>query len=979
MIIEYHQPSEIKSVLKTYLSKQGEKPLFVFPSNVAADSWCDWAALNPAESCVQAVDLESFTAWDRFKGEFLSSKITDKTSIPSLLRKLFIRDLIHKNNMEQRLFKKIIPASDTDDATTYAFTDWLSGILPSLKLWHDAYEALPQSERREDDEDRDYQTIYREYSAFLDAHHFFEPAWERPEFTDRDRTVLLIYPELLEDFADYEEIFAKAGNIIAIRLPEEAPAPAAVYAFSDSRKELRRIILHLRELHDEKQVPWTDIALNVPDIETYAPYIKREFSKYCVPCQLRSGKPLTRNSAGSIFKQFSEAYNEQFSYTTIRALVQNEYIPWKESFKALRENLVREGNELRCLCAYKEDGIQKDSWLESLSNELSLRFYKNLTESIRAICAAATFENIYKAWGDFKRTFLEADDFSDEANRILGRCISELNDLRDLENNYIIPIGLSVGPCYDFFLSELNGKIYRQQESIDGVSIFPYKLAAAANFRYHFTIDASQKNLDIQYKKLSFLNTEKRERLLKDKTDINVSQAFIRLYAKHIPEGEVLFSYAEDSFQGFAIAHTALSVIKEDAYSALDEKDFIRAEEQKHPVLPAFSPRMQRSFKAWQARMQGFGTAEAYRVSAPLQEKIRQQLDDYALPSENKDCLKISQTDMKHFFPCPRRWLFSQVLRLREDSLDTRLMQRYDMGNIHHKMLELFMRDCAESGRKLPILQENGRFSDEEEADCRRKLAHYAESAITIGKLQYSALAQVTLSSQIPLLVDTIMNFLYRLCARPEKPDVLNSKTRIKGFGGFFVQGAELTYSAKSYYFGKIDCLLYEKNAAGRKQYAIIDYKNSASALPNASEVLPSSDGILGDFQMPLYVRLVEENNIRGDEREDIEAAYFYAIKEKGDLAAIDNYKGKAKDADGPERPKSFEVFKENTLPLFNEYTELFVRCVQEQRYEAHSVSGSKAKGDKLNVKTYEDCTACRFKGICSTTFTVAAKELQQR
>ena len=1000
MIIEYHQPSEIKTVLKAYLSKQGKKPLFVFPSNVAADSWCDWAVLHPEESGTEAVELENFTAWDKFKGEFLSTKISNKVSIPSLLRKLFIRNLIHKNNTEQQILKKIIPASTTDDATTYTFTDWLSRILTSLKLWHDAYEALPPSQRREDDEDRDYQTIYREYSTFLEKHHFFEPAWERPEFTDSDRAVLLIYPELLEDFADYEEIFAKAENITAIKLPKEFSAPVKAYSFSDSRKELRRILLHLRELHDEKHVPWTDMALNVPDIETYSPYIKREFGRYCVPCQLRSGKPLTCNSAGSIFKQFSEAYNGQFSYTTIRALVQNEYIPWKETFKEVRENLVREGNELRCLCAYKENGVQKDSWIESLSKKQEapaqtkgpLWFYKRLTDSIKAICTAARFEDIHKAWIDFKNYFLATDDFSDEANRILGRCISELNDLRDIENNYIIPLGLSTGPCYDFFLSELNGKIYRPQESIDGVSIFPYKLAAAANFPYHFTIDASQKNLDIQYKKLSFLNTEKRERLLKDKTDTNVSEAFIRLYAKNASAEEVLFSYSEDSFQGFAIAHTALSVIKEDGYSALDGKDFIRAEEETRIGLPAFSPRMQRSFKAWQARMKGFGTTEAYHASSPLQEKVRQhliakrQLADYALPAVSGDCIKLSQTDMRNFFPCPRRWIFSQVLRLREDSLDTRLMQRYDMGNIHHRMLELFMKDYADSGKALPVTQKNGRFSNEEEADCRERLTGYAKRAIAIHYLQCSALVQTTLSSQIPLLVDNIMRFLYRLCIKPEKPVEVNSKTGIKGFGSFFVKGAEIKYSAPAsdaqenslYYFGKIDCLLYEKNSSGRNQYALIDYKNSSSSLPDGSEALPSPDGILGDFQMPLYVRLVEENDIKGDEREHIEAAYFYSIKDDKLLAVIDDYKGKAKTVAGPERPKSYEVFQKDTLPLFKEYTDTFSRCIQNNHYEATSITGSRAKSSKLNTKSYKDCINCQFKCICRSTFTIAPNELPQ-
>ncbi|MCR4954984.1 MAG: hypothetical protein K6A43_13025, partial [Treponema sp.] len=136
MIIRSAEPSSIPAIISEFLGKKSDgscKPLFVFSSDVAVDSWTEWVVRNPQLSGVQAVALEDFTAWDKFKGNFLAGNITGKKCIPSLLRKLYVRSLIHQN-LQQHFIKKIVPSDSAEGA--YAFTDWLSKILPSLKLWH---------------------------------------------------------------------------------------------------------------------------------------------------------------------------------------------------------------------------------------------------------------------------------------------------------------------------------------------------------------------------------------------------------------------------------------------------------------------------------------------------------------------------------------------------------------------------------------------------------------------------------------------------------------------------------------------------------------------------------------------------------------------------------------------------------------------------------------------------------------------------
>ena len=998
MQLERRAPSEMKLILKEHLLQKGSAPLFVFPSNVALDSWVEWLVRHPEESGVQAVALECFTAWDRFKGSFLDTQLKDKTAIPSLLRKLFVRDLIHRNNTQERIFAKIIPWDKADSPLSYAFTDWLAKILPSLALWHEksaaaeAADAIPA-----DEEDGDYLRLYRAYRSFLDAHAFFEPSWERPRFSgSSNQDIVIFYPELLEDFADYEAVFAGIPQLTLIRLPEAGLPKPPVYKFQDSRKELRRLLLHLRTLHEEQGVPWTDIALSVPDIATYAPYIRRECKAYCVPCNLRAGAPLTQNSAGSVFSQISACVAADFSYDSVRALLQNEYVPWKAAYTDKKEALVRRGNEYRCLCSYREGGRLVDTWEESLTaadGDL-LAFYRTLKNDLSEICGAQSFAGIRTAWMIFRNRYLDTEAFSEEADRILGRCIAELDDFIEIEETYIQPLGLASGPRFSFFLSELESKIYKQQEAVSGISVFPYKLAAAAKFPYHFVIDASQRNLNIEYKRLSFLNTQKRRRLLADGSgtdmlDSNVSTAFIAMYAKDAPPGEVPFSFAEESFQGFAIAHTALT-IREGGYAELDERDFIRNEAADMLALRAgsgrrFTPAMQQAFRAWAQKTAPCGSGQKRESTDYLMRRAAFLLKRahnspvYGLTEEHAEAWKLSQTDMRMFYTCPRLWLFAQVLRIREDTLDTSLMQRYDMGTIHHRVLELFLNARMRSGEPLPVTdKQSGRFPDSTEAQLREEIAAFTQQAVhdASRELAQSYLAQTMLRSQTALIAQTIMDFLHLFCRAPEKPspDELNSHTGIAGFGGFSVQGAERCLSAPSQtpgvrYIGKLDCLLYEPGHPVR--YALIDFKNTAASMPAATASWTDSEGMLADFQIPVYATLVE-SNLCAQEAGLIEAAYFYAIKDGKRTLVIDAYRGAAKNSDSEsDTPKDATQFKAAAGKALESYAADFAGHLAAGEADALTPGSASAFVD---VKPYLQCVSCSYRSICRTTYTVGRR-----
>ena len=944
-------PEKLSSLFKEYLPDPNV--LFVFSTDVVMNSWIDWCVCHEEESGVAAVPLERFISWDKFKGQYASAEQADKNVIPSLLRKIFVSNLIRRNATE-KFFKKIINPDYAE--TAGSFTDWIAKILPSLKLWHDLMEKAGDTGAAGDEEDSDFEILYNEYKAFLQENNFFEPAWSVPDFSATQKKVLIIYPETLEDFADYIEVFNECKAITLITMPSEEPPHPVCIKYSDSRKELRMTILAIRKLVADGKANWTDITLNVPDLETYRPYLERELTKYCVPFVIRAGFPLTSNCAGIIFNEILDCYSSDFSYDTVRSLLLDNYIPWKKEFDEVKENLIREGQRLRCICSYNENGGQKiDIWKEALSkinhDEREYTFYNQLKKDITAICQSNSFAAIHVAWMAFKTRYLESSEFSETADKIISRCITELNTLISIEKNYCEPMGLSVDSPYEFFINELSKKTYTPQNSAVGISVYPYKLSAAAAFKYQFVIDSSQNNLELPFKRLSFLNAGKRSllKLTDEDKRFNASKAFIRLYAKSGDDTMPMFSCAEETFAGFAIAHTYLRMTdKNPCEEELEKSDFIQNEKKWFlkggPSTGSGTTQAQQDqFHRWHSfNSSRYSTPVPYQVPQALKNKIEWYLVENRNkhnPGSDENKISISQSDMKAFFPCPRNWIFGKVLNLEPDSLSTSLIGRYDMGNIHHKIMELYGQYLMKNNQPFPKVVDDTLENEQELIGIIKGFAH---EAIHDPEREYSKspLTTTMLESQIPAITENIMNFLQNFC---------------KKFEGYYVRGVEKWYGANSpdrewNYTGKIDCILTAgSNHPEDTGWTIIDYKNSYSSIPAAKDAVISDDGALGDFQMPMYITLIREN----ETVKDITQAAFYAINadEKNSRVIV----GKGRYA------QTMEEY-EKTIRVFEEYAETFAQCIEESEYPL------------TQVDAFEDCNACTYKSICRYNYTIAGR-----
>lgn len=1012
---------DILSVEEFLKEKVADKSaVFVFATDVVSQSWADWCVVGNHTN-VKSVAMSRFLAWDTFKGRFVSAQKEGYSAVPSVLRKMFVYTLIAEN-AENQIFKKIINPLDEYRKDAYSFADWISKNLSSLHIWKKRLEQC-QNYGELDDEDKDYESLYERYSDFLEKNKLFEPAWvDEISLTDTKNHYYIFYPEQLEDFIDYEEIFTKAGNVTFLHLPKEAKPPKC-FEFPDSRTELRKTVLRIINLVNSKKADWTEIALTVPDFETYRPYLKRELELYSVPFVLKMGEQLSKNCAGRIFKEILNCHNEEFSFDSVRTLLLDETLPWKEEFESIKEDLIRIGNEHRCICFFDEEKDGKtqrvDIWRRVLYNlakseedsgnyQKISEFYNKFKHCIEVFFEKDTnFAKILLDWYQFRNFFLETKDFESNddfktSNLILSRCITHLKEIIEVEKMF--GGQLKIQNPFEFFVKFLNEKSYKKQQSEEGLSVFDYKLSASANFKYQFVINASQKMLEIQKKRLNFLSQEKRQKLgfVADDLKMNTSDITAKLYARKTEgsdEDFVHFSYAADSFSGFAIPHASLDTLEKTEPADLID-DYIIAERERllrfarndegnencndGSAVFFITQRQRKSLENW--KNSALEKNDEYSANQKIKENVEFVLktnrEKVNVFGGKQNHIKISaRSDLEKFFPCPRIWVLKQVLRLKDDSLDTDLMQNYDMGNLNHKILEKFL--TLYKGKQLPWYDsENDRFMGEDkeknggiinspDIDVTEKMKRelYGKLVEDAIKSEFRGLPLVlyTLNSQKNQIADVVWNFLKKLLLPFNECKTTNAnQISFNGIGNCVVAGLEETLASDcgDYdLFGKIDCLV----VAPEIGYIILDYKNTSASIPAAKEVKVDDAGILGDFQMPLYANLVASDENQKKRPGDLFAAYFYAINDGTKRAAFDETEG-IKD-DKKLKLADFEA----TMETLKEYAELFNSQTEKFDFEPHTGLDKK---DRLNVNKFEDCAKCSFKTICRTTFTVGNREL---
>lgn len=903
---------------------------FVFATQTAADLWAD-RIIETGD--VHAVATERFLAWDTFKAESVRSRQQEKKAVPSAMRSIFAAQLIEENAASPFLKNCIVPEYAQ---TASGFAQWISGFLPSLALWKKYFDL---SGSGADDEDHDLLIIYEKYRAFLEKHSLFDPAWETPPFKADGRHYFLFFPEIFSDYIEYKKILEDAKeNITVIHLPEKNGEPMpSVDFFADARTEIRSIALHLRTLHEKKRLSWQSIAVHVPDMESYGPYLDRELELFRIPHVIRAAKPLSRTGAGIFFSHAKTCVSDGFSFDSVKTLLLNTALPWKD--REIVRQLISFGMKNNCICSFSYGGRKIDVWSESFKRssgeEIAFRFYRMLHDKLTKLTGSRTFSEIRTHYFDFRDSFFDMENCPGQSDRIISRCISELSALIDLEQEFP---DCRVPDCFSFFIQYLETKSYLSQTEERGVQILPYKMGACAPFACHIIADAGQSAVSVVYKELSFLRDDKRRRILK-RDDTNVTEEFLRLYAMNSFSEPLYCTSSAKTFTGYAQASSYLAendrtkepaemLHTDDCYYA--EKTWFSETQLSSERFPEKITALQKQgFRAWESCVPEAGRGSGSAGTALLSEKIRQAY----CRAEHK--IQISATHLNAFYTCPRLWLQKYISGIKPHVNEAELIDPFAKGNLYHKILELYC--TALKQQNLPLHTENGALSRE----YKRILASGIEEAVGTGKNSFLAkeLLRTTESALAAEIEETVSAFS-------------------EIFDGCSVYAVEKPYSydapeANCSFYGKIDCLLYDSSSA---EFVLVDFKSSRApenkyyGEPSATEI--PADSPLPDFQMPMYLYLLENQN----PPLKIENCGFFLIKSHSYEPVI----GGTPSAQNKVTRKHFE-------PTMQKFLVCAKQFVQKVGAADFSVTDE--------AQDFTVCNECDFRAVCRRVFNISRQD----
>lgn len=887
--------------------------VFVFPTQIACDLWADWTIQN---SAARAVAMERFIPWDDFKATAIRSEHQDKNSIPGEMRKIFAIQLIQEN-AKSPFLNSIIPQDYAK--TAGAFANWIATMLSSLAIWKKYFDKNSASNPI-DDEDKDILEIYKRYQQFLDKYSLFDPAWEKPPFKADNKHYFVFFPEILTDYEEYRAILQECKDFITIVSFEgdDGQPVADADFFTDSRTEIKNLAIKIREAHDKNKIEWDKIAVNVPDMESYGPYIDRELELYSIPHVVRSARPLSQTAGGSLFNLISECVNENFSFSSLKNLLLTIELPWADS--ELNDRLISFGQNNNCLCNFELNGSPLDIWEKTFDSILCdksiISFYRNLKHALLKITGSKSFEEIRDNYFSFREKFFDMDKCSDFTDKIISRCIIELGGLIDLEKVFS---ECSIPDPYNFFVSLLDEKVYLEQANERGVQILPYKTGSSSPFDCHFIVDASQASTSIIYKSLSFLREDKRLKILGGLAheDPNVTRTFLRLYKMNSLAGTAYFSCAAKTFTGYS--QTASDLTENDftknppdflnKNSFSQEKDWY-LEKGKFP---------ESIYSIQQAGAQKWLLAnEHYEVDTSIAFDAVDKIIKTNRMRDGENC-SVSYSAMQAFFECPYKYCLNRILHIKELNQETDLMDRYSKGNLNHKVLELYFNYYKENHYLLPTADEIlSKHNSIVIYDCLDKAINDDEN---------SPMAKFLLNTTRVDLLQDITEAIQGICER---------------FFDHYVYAVEENFTFKipslnAMCEGKVDLLLQDPTDG---ELILIDHKTSKA--PAKAELYYSQlpEGEILNFQMPMYYFLLENT----PDLPPLKQTLFYKIKER-----------------------KFTEFKSDNIKLELEYLQEKIKVFVQAVSDGNIL--------KQRAPKTADCYTCEYKALCRHTFNVGKSE----
>ena len=821
------------------LLSQGERTL-VFPSEVIATFWRRKALELMGRGCIRA---ERIISWDRFKERTFELHQQDLPS-NSLTRHVFVSAFLSRNAGDEPMLRHFVSPAFAADSERYRRL--LVRMLPSLRYVTEA--AAGGEIDLSEDILADTTALYDSYTDFLRTNRLYEPAFADPGTLRVASSYVLMYPEVVADYVEFADLLTDSG-IPSEGLPtRETPR---LLQFENSRLELTWVFSNILELLSSG-MDLRDIVLSVGDLDGWESHIRESAQQYGIPVTFRYGRPLASYRESRIFSLLSACGGGDFSLQSVRALLLDGLVPWKEAETAAA--VVRLGIAHRCIQG-------RELWMERLrrfGDKKSQDFFSGLVAQTLALAEAGSFAMLRSRIHGFIARNLSLDRLPQSSLRIVQACLEVLNALAGIEES----TGLSVPNPFALWLDLLSDRLYVHRGDEGGIPVYPYRVAAGICPPAHFVANVTERSAAVKMPRFPFLP----DYLVSDYPDSarDLSVPFLNLYGS---SGEqVLMSFSTRTFDGPALP-PAQAVTDRTVQGAPGPKELLSAEiyakEARfwavgEPELRVLSKPQAASFQAslatsWVPRATDLTT---HAVSS-------QEIGERLLALRTDDCgrLEISSTALDSYTGCRFAYLMDRLIRDGEDEFDLAPEEAREVGTLQHRVLyELF-----DSVRQL-----HGSFRSSDLEEYRSELPAIIDRVMERPQYRHSA------------FVPPVWTILREQILR-QVLGILDAEAQ--ELDGYAVVALENTYRTELTgtairLNGRIDRV----SETGESRI-LIDYKKNVSVTRPS---LNREDGDYPTFQLPFYLLLLED----ADER-PWRAAYFDVTKGKLRLV-FDQSGGKA-------------------------------------------------------------------------------------
>jgi RecB family exonuclease len=889
---------EVESAIRSRLDDSAAR--FVFPSSVAADHWLREATRMGAR---EAIARERFMSWDSFKETAVAADLAGKRPASRELRLVFCADLLSRN-AEKPFLKSVVPPEHRGSWKPFA---------PALAASLPATIRLGDSGSRSNPAIADYLALRERYAAFLASRGFYEPSWESKRFDPRGVAWTIFFPELIDDFPEFEAVLLARPESEVRILRDQPPRSGSLVAHATVLGEIRWVLEGIGRAIDSGRAAPGEIAVTVPGFPGLKPYIEREAAIFGIPADFRSGTSLAEYPAGRFFSLIAAASESGCAFPDLRDLLCSGGIPWRER-EAARE-LVEFGLEYTVLCPWKEGARRVDPWLASFRGkggrwERAESLYRGLSAQLAEFPKARGFPQLKAAWSAMSHSLMDPAEFPEDLDLVFARCVATMDELARAQRE----AGFDEAPwAFSLFLQSLGAQRYLPRSTPGGVRFYDYRVSAGIRPKLHYVMNSSQQSLDARSGGCPFLREDLRVALSLEERDC--SEDFIRRYAQS--GDEVIFSCSDSGIDGAQIPH---------GYFLGDGEGSVRPPQIRGPAgreeefwagdssFPDRISRAQRRGIEAASRSAFLPTGADYRSAEGTAWGLR------ALES----VVSLNVSMIENYRDCPFAWFFGKRLRAWTDESGISSFDARFRGIAVHAALQRLYEAVARMGpMRTALLGEYAALvpaaMEAAIAECERERGSFAGVVLRAGREGTEEVMRSVLESD---------------CAAFEGCRVFGVEMDIEGLDekiGYVVAG-------------RVDRLM-----EGPDGMWIVDYKTGELKMSNYAP--EGDDGVRRDLQMPAYARLLVSKG------RAVSGVLLYGVKEMA-------YKAVAADALPPFLSKAKPQMSLAQLGAAGERFAQTARAVVEGIRTGNFMTADPAERGRV-------CAGCRLRPICREHYQV--------